>query len=63
MSPKLKNILEWIYCIIIAIVIALLVKNFLITATVVRQTSMYGTLEEGQRLIISRWTRTFHRNI
>lgn len=57
-SPKLKNALEWAYCIIIAIVLALLFRYFIGTPTVVKQPSMYNTLEEGQRLILSRWTRT-----
>lgn len=57
-SPKLKNILEWAYCIIIAIVLALLFRYYIGTPTVVKQPSMYNTLEEGQRLILNRWTRT-----
>ena len=57
-SPKVKNILEWIYCIIIAVVLALLFRYFIGTPTVVRQPSMYNTLEEGQRLILNRWVRT-----
>lgn len=58
MNAKIKDILEWGYCIIIAIVLALLVRYFIGTPTVVKQPSMYNTLEEGQRLILSRWTRT-----
>lgn len=60
MDPKLKNILEWIYCIIIAIVLALLFRYYIGTPTVVKQPSMYNTLEEGQRLILNRWTRTIN---
>lgn len=59
-SPKLKNVLEWAYCIIIAIVLALLFRYYIGTPTVVKQPSMYNTLEEGQRLILSRWTRTIN---
>ena len=58
MNPKIKNILEWAYCIIIAVVIALEVKYFIGTPTVVRQTSMDKTLKEGQRLWLNRWIRT-----
>ena len=58
MNPILKNILEWAYCIIIAIVIALVFRYYVGTPTVVQQPSMNYTLEEGQRLILSRWTRT-----
>lgn len=60
MNPKLKNALEWTYCIIIAIIIALAVKYFVGTPTVVRQTSMNNTLKEGQRLWLNRWVRTIN---
>ena len=60
LSPKIKNILVWIYCILIAIVLALLFRYFVGTPTVVQQPSMYNTLEEGQRLILNRWVRTVH---
>jgi len=58
MNPKLKNAIEWGYCIIIAIILALLVRYYIGTPTIVKQPSMYSTLEEGQRLILTRWTRT-----
>ncbi len=58
MNPKLKNALEWIYCIVIAIIIALAVKYFIGTPTVVKQSSMNTTLKEGQRLWLNRWVRT-----
>lgn len=57
-DPKVKNILEWIYCFVIAIIIALLIKYFIGTPTVVKHVSMYDTLEEGQRLWLNRWVRT-----
>lgn len=57
-DSKIKDILEWAYCIIIAVVLALLVRYYIGTPTIVKQPSMYNTLEEGQRLILSRWTRT-----
>ena len=56
MSEKTKNILEWIACIIIALVITLLFRYFVATPTVVKQVSMYPTLKENQRLLV---TRTF----
>ena len=58
MNPKIKNIIEWTYCILIAVVISLAVKYFIGTPTVVRQTSMNNTLQEGQRLWLNRWIRT-----
>lgn len=56
MSEKTKNILEWIGCIIIALVITLLFRYYVATPTVVQQVSMYPTLKENQRLMV---TRTF----
>ena len=61
-NSKLKDILEWAYCIIIAVVLALLFRYYIGTPTVVKQPSMFNTLEEGQRLILSRWTRTVKGN-
>lgn len=55
---KAKEILEWVYCIIIAIVLALLVRYFIGTPTIVQQPSMYPTLKQGQRLILNRTIRT-----
>lgn len=60
MNPKLKNAIEWTYCILIAIIIALAVKYFIGTPTVVRQTSMNNTLKEDQRLWLNRWVRTIN---
>lgn len=58
MNPNLKNALEWAYCIVIAVVIALAVKYFIGTPTIVKQTSMNPTLKEGDRLWLNRWVRT-----
>ena len=52
-----KDIFEWIYCIVIAVVVAVLIKYYLGTPTVVKQSSMYPTLEETDRLILSRINR------
>lgn len=57
MDSKVKNILEWVYCIIIAFVLALLFRYFIGTPTIVRQRSMYPTLQENQRLILNRTFR------
>ena len=58
MNPKIKEILEWAYCIVIAVVLALLFRYFIGTPTIVKQVSMYPTLEQDQRLWLSRWSRT-----
>ena len=57
-SPKVKNILEWGLCIVIAIILALLFRHFIGTPTVVNQTSMTTTLMENDRLVLNRWNRT-----
>ncbi len=57
MSNKTKNIIEWIVCILIAVILTLLFRYFIATPTVVKQVSMYPTLEENQRLIVKRTFR------
>lgn len=57
MSENVKELLEWIYCIIIALVLALLFRYFIGTPTVVQQRSMYPTLKENERLFLNRTFR------
>ena len=54
----IKEIIEWAICIIVAVVIALTIKYFLITPTIVQQTSMYPTLVHNERLLLNRTIRT-----
>ena len=58
MSEKTKEILEWVYCIIIALVLAMLFRYFIGTPTIVKQASMYPTLIQDERLWLNRWGRT-----
>ena len=58
MKPQIKEALEWVYCIIIAIVLALLFRYFIGTPTIVKQVSMYPTLIQDERLWLNRWGRT-----
>ena len=58
MSEKTKDILEWVYCIIIALVLAMLFRYFIGTPTIVKQVSMYPTLVQDERLWLNRWGRT-----
>lgn len=53
-----KEIIEWILCFIIAVTIALLVRYYIGTPTVVRNVSMNPTLVEGQRLWLNRFSKT-----
>lgn len=61
-DDNMKNIkieiLEWIICIVIAITLALLIRYYVGTPTIVKSTSMEPTLIEGQRLILNRIIRT-----
>ncbi len=57
MSDNMRNILEWIYCIIIALVVALLFRYYIATPTIVKHRSMFPTLQENQRLILNRTVR------
>lgn len=57
-NPILKDIIEWIVCIIIAVIIALLVRYYVGTPTVVESVSMEPTLYAHQRLWVNRWGRT-----
>lgn len=55
---KIKDILEWVLCIVIALAIAILFRYYIGTPTIVKQPSMYPTLKEDQRLWLNRWGRT-----
>ena len=55
---KIKDTMEWILCIIIALVIAILFRYFIGTPTIVKMPSMKPTLMENQRLWLNRWNRT-----
>lgn len=60
-TNKLKDIGEWVVCILIALVIAILFRYFIGTPTIVQQPSMYPTLQENQRLWLNRWRRTIKK--
>ena len=59
MNYKVRNILEWIVCVVIAVILALLIKYYIATPTVVKSISMENTLIEGQRLILDRTRKNF----
>lgn len=58
-NDTIKEIIEWIFCIVVAIVLALLIRYFAGTPTIVKQTSMFPTLKQNERLILNRFSRTF----
>lgn len=55
---RFKDAMEWIVCIVIALIIAILFRYFIGTPTIVKQPSMFPTLKENQRLWLNRWDRT-----
>lgn len=57
-NDNARDIIEWIICIVIAFVLALSIRYFFGTPTIVQQPSMYPTLKPNQRLILNRWART-----
>lgn len=61
MNDTVKEILEWVYCIIIALVLAMVFRYYIGTPTVVQMQSMKPTLIEGQRLWLNRWGRTIKK--
>lgn len=58
MKSVLRETMEWLICIIIAVVLALVVRYYIGTPTIVQQTSMSPTLEPNDRLWLNRWGRT-----
>lgn len=57
-NDNARDIIEWIVCIVIAFVLALSIRYFFGTPTIVQQPSMFPTLKPNQRLILNRWART-----
>lgn len=56
-KAQIKEVVEWTFCIILAVVLALIVRYFVGTPTVVNQVSMYSTLIPNDRLILNRTSR------
>ena len=57
-KARIKDIIEWIVCILIALIIAIAFRYYVGTPTIVQQPSMYPTLQPDQRLWLNRWGRT-----
>ncbi len=55
---KVKDVIEWIVCILIALIIAIVFRYYIGTPTIVKQPSMFPTLKENQRLWLNRIDRT-----
>ena len=62
-KENLKEVIEWILCIVIAVILALLVKHYVFTPTLVNQVSMKPTINNGDRLILGKWSITTKQEI
>ena len=58
MSDKTKNIIEWVECLLIAVILALVIRYFVGTPTIVKMESMYPTLKQNERLVLNRLNKT-----
>ncbi len=54
-----RELLEWVVCIVVAFSLAIFVKYFIFTPTLVLQSSMYPTIFSGERVYVNRLVRTF----
>lgn len=58
MKSTIREIIEWIICIIVTVVVAFMIRYYIGTPTIVQQTSMSPTLQPNNRLWLNRWGRT-----
>ena len=59
-KETIREIVEWSACIIIAVVLALTIKFYVGTPTLVKHTSMYPTLKDGEILLLSKISYKLH---
>lgn len=57
----INKILEWSLCVILAVILAVSIRYYLIAPTKVKQSSMSPTLKEGQRVILNRMNKEYSR--
>lgn len=62
-NPKVREIIEWLICILVAVVLALIIRHYVGTPTEVQHSSMYPTLKQGERLILNRIAITTNETI
>ena len=53
-NKVIKEILDWLVCIVIAYILYLIINYFFGTVSGVKQSSMYPTAKQGDKLVISR---------
>ena len=55
-----REIADWVLCIVAAFILAVTIKYFIFTPTLVKQTSMTPTIKNNERVLINRVVRTFN---
>ena len=60
-SKILNKILEWSLCVILAVILAVVIRYYLVAPAKVKQSSMSPTLVEGQRIILNRMEKGYKR--
>jgi signal peptidase I len=55
-----RNAVEWVAIVLGALVVALVVKTFLIQAFYIPSLSMYSTLDEGDRVLVNKLSYRLH---
>ncbi len=56
----LKEVLQWVEAIAIAVVLAILIRGFLFEPVIIEGTSMLNTLEDSDRVILNKITLAFN---
>lgn len=56
-----NKILEWSLCVILAVILSVIIRYYLVTPAKVKQSSMNPTLIEGQRIILNRMDKEYRR--
>ena len=57
----MHELFDWIYSIVVALFLAMIIHIFLFVPTKVAGSSMYPTLEDGQYLIVSKLGHVFRQ--
>jgi len=58
-----REALEWIICILVAFVLAIIIKYLIFTPTLVKMSSMYPTIQSEERVFVNRTVRTFNLDL
>ena len=53
-NKVVREILDWVVCIVIAYILYVIINYFFGTISGVKQSSMYPTAKQGDKLVISR---------